>query len=161
MMMKFCLCPIQVIIVCVCKLCSRSGEREVSDSKEVAQMNGQTVLKDYFAHKCGRFSDKNNNLFPLTLVTRYTCTSNKLSSASLRNACFRLYGHTRRFGVGSPSAFKVNSYILSFWSQRGILEIRLRARKCVFVCVCVCVCVYICVYIYIYIYIYILVCIYI
>jgi hypothetical protein len=136
--MKYCLYPAQYIIVCACKLCSRSGERVVSDSKEVAQMNAQTVLTDYFAHKCGRFADKNNNLFSLTLVTRYRCTSNKFSSTLLRNACFSLYGHARRFGVASPPAFKLNSYILIFRSQRGILGIGLRARVCVCVCMCVC-----------------------
>jgi hypothetical protein len=113
--MKFCVCPIHFIIVCACKLCSRSGERVVSDSKEVAQMNAQTVLKDYFSKKCGRFADENNNkVFPLTLVTRYRCTSNKLSSTLLRNACFSLYGHTRRFRVVSPPAIRLHSHILLF-----------------------------------------------
>jgi hypothetical protein len=144
-MVEFCSCPIQFIVVCACKLCSRSGERVVSDSEEAAQMNAQTVLTDCFAHKCGRFADNNNNLFPLTLVTRYTCTSNKLSSTLLRNACCSLYGHTRRFGAASPTALKLNSYILLFWSWRGILGIRIRARLCVCVCVCTCVCVFVCV----------------
>lgn len=66
----------------------------------------------YFAHKCGRFADRNNNLFPLTLVTRCRCTSNKLSSTLLRNVCCSRYGHTRISGVGPHPAFKLNSYIL-------------------------------------------------